>query len=293
MKFKKVLYLLLSLILIISMGLSFGPLIVVEYDRSEMNTSPFSNGSLFYYEFSSVYAFVINKQISNSSIPMSSIGGLMKLQIHGSSVEVQIVNELTVAGIISYIQDSRFTLPISSQFIEVLLNNVSLNKGAVVPINDQLLGKVLGQSQYTQSLCFNGDNTTLKEFANNMGVFDTTSVSLVNFNTSGVPESYRNSGTMRSQNEINYGQADGTNILVIMQNSGNSGFLDRLYSSSNTSLEKVYGFNMELISSNVAISPLSYSYYIELYLPIVVIIWIITTAYIIILYHRIKTKRMH
>ncbi|MCL4344745.1 MAG: hypothetical protein M1496_00045 [Candidatus Thermoplasmatota archaeon] len=292
MKLKKVLYFLLALILITSLSLSFDPLIVAKYDRRGMNTNPFSNGSFFFYEFSAPYAFVINKQISNSTIPMSSIDGIMKMQINGSNVDVQIDDKLTVGGILTYTQNSSFSLPMSSEFIKILINNVSLNKGTVVSINDQLIGKVLGTSQYTRSLSYNGNNRTLKEFANNMGFFDTTSVSIINFNTSCVPRNYLTPGTLRSPNEINYGQAVGTNILVFMQNSGNSGFLDRLYSSSNTTLEKVYGFNMELISSNVAISPLSYSHYIEIYLPLIVIIWILTTSYIIILYYRVKKMRI-
>lgn len=289
MKFKRLIYIFLILISVVSIILSFGPLEIEEYERSQLKESPLNGGSFFYYDFSSVNAFVINKQLSNSTIAASN-NGLMELRIVDSSVKVHIVNDIYIAGMFNYIQNSCYNLTTNSEFVKILLNNENLNKGSVVKINDQLIGNVLGQSRRSEQISFNGQNLTLKNYANENGVFITTSVSLINFNSTGVPQQYLNGGTLSSPNEIIYGQTSGTNVLVFMQNSGNSGFLDTLYSSSNTSLEKVYGFSISLISSNVAISSLDYIYYMGLYLPLEIVIWAVSAIYFLFLYRRVKSK---
>ena len=289
MKFKRVLHIFLTFIAVISLILSFGPLLLTDYNRSEMMASPQDSGAFFYYQFNSQFAFVSNKQLSNTSIPMSSCG-IMELEIQGSNANIHVVDQLSAAGIVSYVQNSRYIIPLSSSFVEVLLNNAELNKGSVVAINAQLAGDVLGQSRYPTSLNYQGGNSTLQTYASKIGVISPTSVSLINFNTSGVPSLYLRPGTMRSPNEIEYGDTDGTNVLLEMRNSGNSGFLDQMYRSYNTSLVKVYGFFISLIGSNVAISPLAYAHYLELFLPIEILAWIVGAAYILILYRRIKMK---
>lgn len=289
MKFKRLIYIFLALISAVSIILSFGPLGFAEYERSQLKESPLSDGSFFYYDFSSIYAFIMNKQVSNSTFAVVSFG-LMELKIVNSGVKVHVVNNINVGGILNYTQNSCYHLPMDSEFVKVILNNEDLSKGSVVKINDQLIGNVLGQSNYAYQMFFNGQNKTLKNYANENGVFTTTSVSLINFNTTGVPQQFLNSGTLRSPNEIIYGQTSGTNVLVLMTNSGNSAFLDTLYSSSNTSLEKVYGFSISLISSNVAISSLHYIHYLFLYLPLEILIWIVSAVYFVFIYKRVKSK---
>ena len=87
-----------------------------------------------------------------------------------------------------------------------------------------------------------------------------------------------------------YGNAQGANVLIFMLSNGNSGFLNKLYSSSNTSFVRTYEFFMEAIATNVAISPIDYTHYLTYYIFDIAIIWVIGITYLFILYKRLIRK---
>ncbi len=260
-----------------------------DYERSNLVSNPYQNGAFYTYEFSSGSVIVYNPKLSNTSIPMMSTG-ILNITISDSMANIGVVDKLCVAGIISYIQVSRYTCSISSKFVGTILNNIDLQKGSVVSINYGMVGTVLGNSKYPQCINYQGGNSTLQKYATDEGVFHTISVAINNFNTSGVPQTFLNGGDFSSPNELAYGNAQGANVLIFMLSNGNSGFLNKLYSSSNTSFVRTYEFFMEAIATNVAISPIDYTHYLTYYIFDIAIIWVIGITYLFILYKRLIRK---
>lgn len=289
MKFRNFSYLFLTLLVFFTIVFTFGPLIYEFNERSGMTSNPYSNGAFYVYQYSSTFAIVKNSNISNTTAAMSSTG-LLELRIQGSEAKVNIVDQLTVGGIISYQQHMLETFPLSDGFVRTLLNNNPLHRGSVVPLSNGLIGTVLGSSPYPYSMAYSGNNSTLLRYSREIGTISPFSVSINNFNISSVPGLYLSSGALQAPNEYVYAKAGNTNVIVTMQNSGNSRFLDTLYKSSNTTLVRALGFYMTLVGTNVSVSPLDYGHYLTEYLGFIVIVWVVGISYLFVLRNRVRIK---
>lgn len=289
MKFRRFSSLFLTFLAILTVVLSTGPIIYELYERGGMTSDPYNDGAFYLYQFSSTYARVLNSNISNTTVSMTSTG-ILDLNIQGNEANVQIVDQLSVPGIITYVQHTIETYPLSNGFVRTLLNNDSLQRGSVVPLPDGLIGSVIGSSPYAFSTGYSGNNSTLLQYSREIGTISPVSVSINNFNTSGVPGLYLTGGALQAPNEYEYASAGNSNVIVIIQDSGNSNFLDTLYKSTNTTLVQALGFYMTMIGTSVSISPLDYSHYLFEYIDIVVMVWVFGLSYLIVLRHRVRNK---
>ncbi|WP_188680842.1 hypothetical protein [Thermogymnomonas acidicola] len=254
-----------------------------------MTSDPYSDGAFYLYQFSCPSAEVLNSNISNTTVPMSSTG-ILYLKIQGKEVNVQIVDQMFVPGIVRYVQHTVETYPLSNGFVRTILNNDSLERGSIVPLPGGLIGSVIGPSRFSFSIGYSGNNSTLLRYSREIGTISPVSVSIYNFNISGVPRSYLTGGSLRSPNEYQYASTGNSNVLVIMQASGNSDFLDTLYHSANTTLVRTLGFYMTTVGTSVWLSPLDYGHYLLRYIGIEIFVWVFGLSYLVVLRHRVRTK---
>ncbi len=257
------------------------PFLSLEYSQEGDQKTIVAGESFFLYSFSdgAVYTYI------NGTPTLLQQTGVIKLTYDGSSI----IESLAVSGPPYVGHPSNFTytqlfkmsdtLESVSGFAQTFINSLSRSDGGILSL-DGSAGVVSGTLSYPYHIPYSGANQTIAHYASSIGYTQPFVVALNNFNETGSSEN------VPFGNYYCYDYAGSTNILVSMHlvagTSGISHFLEELigYTNVNKPVIQVVNFNMQLIGTNTVLSPLDLGHYLEKFLLVEILVWIIGVLYL-------------
>ncbi|QRF75603.1 hypothetical protein Thermo_01109 [Thermoplasmatales archaeon] len=275
------------MLIVVTLVLSFFPLIMLENDRASAYQNPLENGAELVYSFHTLNNY---NSFSSKQSYLSQYGTILFIA-ENNSIEVKLNIQAPPPETSTSYNDNYWynaTITSSSSLYSGFVSEFSRNAGTMVNIDgSEAINQ--GPVSYTFSQNYRGADQNIKEMTTLMGHTVPSAASII----TGISNK---SLSYPVNNFVTYDYVGAYNVILTLQVSGDIPFLNQLFDNSiggsNSTLNSVIDFQMELAVTNLALQPIAYFHYFTEYIVFSIVLWVIALPTVLLSARRAKMRNV-